>query len=100
MIYILLAVLVAPGLVKFGVPELAAHMYLFYFGMLSMITPPMCFATFAAATIAGCDFWKAGWAGVRLGIVAYIIPVHVRVPAGDPAAGRPAPDRRLAGAAR
>jgi len=73
-IYILLAVLVAPGLVKFGVPELAAHMYLFYFGMLSMITPPMCFATFAAATIAGCDFWKAGWAGVRLGIVAYIIP--------------------------
>jgi TRAP-type uncharacterized transport system fused permease subunit len=42
--------------------------------MLSMITPPMCFATFAAATIAGCDFWKAGWAGVRLGIVAYIIP--------------------------
>jgi len=73
-IYILLAVLVAPGLVEFGVPELAAHMYLFYFGMLSMITPPMCFATFAAATIAGCDFWKAGWAGVRLGIVAYIIP--------------------------
>ena len=73
-IYILLAVLVAPGLIKFGVPELAAHMYLFYFGMMSMITPPMCFATFAAATIAGCDFWKAGWAGVRLGIVAYIIP--------------------------
>lgn len=73
-IYILLAVLVAPGLVEFGVPALAAHLYLFYFGMMSVITPPVCFATFAAATIAGCDLWKAGWAGVRLGIVAYIIP--------------------------
>jgi TRAP-type uncharacterized transport system fused permease subunit len=66
--------LVAPGLVEFGVPALAAHMYLFYFGMMSVITPPVCFATFAAATIAGCDFWKAGWAGVRLGTAAYIIP--------------------------
>jgi TRAP-type uncharacterized transport system fused permease subunit len=42
--------------------------------MLSMITPPMCLATFAAATIARCNFWQAGWAGTRLGIVAYIIP--------------------------
>ena len=73
-IYILLAVLVAPGLVQFGVPALAAHLYLFYFGMMSVITPPVCFATFAAASIAGCDLWKAGWAGVRLGIAAYIIP--------------------------
>jgi TRAP-type uncharacterized transport system fused permease subunit len=49
-------------------------MFLFYFGTMSSITPPLCFATFAAATIAGCDFWKAGWAGVRLAFVAYIIP--------------------------
>jgi TRAP-type uncharacterized transport system fused permease subunit len=42
--------------------------------MLSMITPPMCIATFAAATIARCDFWSAGWFGARLGIVAYVIP--------------------------
>jgi len=73
-IYILLAILVAPSLTEFGVPPLAAHLFLFYFGMLSMITPPMCIATFAAATIARCDFWSAGWAGMRLGIVAYIIP--------------------------
>jgi len=73
-IYILLAILVAPSLVEFGVPELAAHLFLFYFGMLSMITPPMCIATFAAATIAKCNFWEAGWSGVRLGIVAYVIP--------------------------
>jgi TRAP transporter 4TM/12TM fusion protein len=73
-IYILLAVLVAPTLGEFGVNPLAAHLFLFYFGMLSMITPPMCLATFAAATIARCNFWQAGWAGTRLGIVAYIIP--------------------------
>ena len=73
-IYILLAILVAPSLVEFGIPPLAAHLFLFYFGMLSMITPPMCIATFAAATIARCDFWSAGWSGVKLGIVAYIIP--------------------------
>jgi TRAP transporter 4TM/12TM fusion protein len=73
-IYILLAVLVAPTLTDFGILPLAAHLFLFYFGMLSMITPPMCLATFAAATIARCDFWQAGWAGTRLGIVAYIIP--------------------------
>jgi TRAP transporter 4TM/12TM fusion protein len=73
-IYLLLASLVAPALIEFGVPDLAAHMFLFYFGTMSSITPPLCFATFAAATIAGCDFWKAGWAGVRLAFVAYIIP--------------------------
>ena len=73
-IYILLAILVAPSLTEFGVPPLAAHLFLFYFGMLSMITPPMCIATFAAASIARCDFWSAGWFGARLGAVAYVIP--------------------------
>jgi TRAP transporter 4TM/12TM fusion protein len=73
-IYILLAVLVAPTLTDLGINPLAAHLFLFYFGMLSMITPPMCLATFAAASIARCDFWSAGWAGTRLGIVAYIVP--------------------------
>ena len=73
-IYILLAILVAPSLTEFGIEPLAAHLFLFYFGMLSMITPPMCLATFAAATIARCNFWSAGWAGTRLGIVAYIVP--------------------------
>ena len=73
-IYILLAVLVGPTLTEFGITELGAHMFLFYFGMLSMITPPLCFATFAAATVANCGLWEAGWVGVRLGIVAYVIP--------------------------
>jgi len=60
--------------VDFGVPALGAHMFLFYFGTMSSITPPLCFATFAAATIAGCNFWQAGWAGMRLAFVAYIVP--------------------------
>ncbi|MBM4264975.1 MAG: TRAP transporter large permease subunit, partial [Deltaproteobacteria bacterium] len=57
-----------------GIPPLAAHLFFFYFGMLSLITPPDCIATYAAASIARADFWKAGWTGMRLGIVAYIVP--------------------------
>jgi TRAP-type uncharacterized transport system fused permease subunit len=73
-VYIMLAVLVGPALVQVGIPPLAAHLFFFYFGMLSLITPPDCIATYAAASIAGADFWKSGWTGMRLGIVAYIVP--------------------------
>lgn len=73
-VYLLLASLIAPALVDFGVPALAAHLFLFYFGTMSSITPPLCFATFAAASIAGCNFWQAGWTGMRLAFVAYIVP--------------------------
>ncbi len=73
-VYVLLAALVAPALVQLGVPALAAHLFVFYFGMLSMITPPVCLATYTAATIGGCDFWRAGLAGMRLAAVAYVVP--------------------------
>ncbi|MDR7444083.1 MAG: TRAP transporter fused permease subunit [Armatimonadota bacterium] len=73
-VYVLLATLVAPALVQLGVPPLAAHLFVFYFGMLSMITPPVCLATYTAATIGGCNFWQAGWAGMRLAAVSYIVP--------------------------
>jgi TRAP transporter 4TM/12TM fusion protein len=73
-VYIMLAVLVGPALVQVGIAPLAAHLFFFYFGMLSLITPPDCIATYAAASIARADFWKAGWTGMRLGIVAYIVP--------------------------
>lgn len=73
-VYIMLAVLVGPSLVQLGVNPLGAHLFLFYFGMLSMITPPVCLATYAAASLARSDFWKTGWAGMRLGIVAYVVP--------------------------
>ncbi len=73
-IYVMLAVLVGPALAQLGIAPLGAHLFLFYFGMLSMITPPVCLATYAAASIGRADFWKTGWTGVRLGIVAYVVP--------------------------
>jgi TRAP transporter 4TM/12TM fusion protein len=73
-VYVTLAVLVGPALTQMGVHPLAAHLFLFYFGMLSLITPPDCLATYAAAAIAQADFWKTGWAGMRLGIAAYVVP--------------------------
>jgi TRAP-type uncharacterized transport system fused permease subunit len=69
-----LAVLVGPALTQLGVDPLAAHLFLFYFGMLSLITPPDCLATYTAAAIAHSDFWKTGWTGMRLGIAAYVVP--------------------------
>jgi TRAP-type uncharacterized transport system fused permease subunit len=73
-VYITLAVLIAPALGQLGIVPLAAHLFLFYFGMLSLITPPDCLATYAAAAIAKADFWRTGWTGMRLGIVAYLVP--------------------------
>lgn len=73
-VYITLAVLVGPALAQLGIDPLAAHLFLFYFGMLSLITPPDCLATYTAAAIAGSDFWKTGWTGMRLGIAAYVVP--------------------------
>lgn len=73
-IYVMLAVLVAPALIELGVQPMAAHLFIFYFGMMSMITPPVCMGTYTAATIANANFWKAGGYGMRLGIVAFIVP--------------------------
>jgi TRAP transporter 4TM/12TM fusion protein len=73
-IYIMLAVLVGPALIQIGIEPLAAHLFILYFGMLSMITPPVCLASYAAASLARSSFWATGWAGARLGIVAYVVP--------------------------
>lgn len=73
-VYITLAVLVGPALAQLGIDPLAAHLFLFYFGMLSLITPPNCLATYTAAAIAHSDFWQTGWTGMRLGIAAYVVP--------------------------
>jgi len=73
-VYITLAVLIAPALVQAGVHPLAAHLFLFYFGMISLITPPDCLPTYTAAAMARADFWKTGWTGMRLAIAAYVVP--------------------------
>jgi len=74
-VYVLLAVLVAPALVEQGIVPIAAHLYIFYFGMMSMITPPVCLAAYAAATIAGSDPIRTGWTAMRLAITAFVVPV-------------------------
>jgi TRAP transporter 4TM/12TM fusion protein len=73
-VYVLLAVLVAPGLTKLGIMPIAAHLFIFYFGMLSMITPPVCIASYAAATIGKTDPIRTGWEAMRLCSIAYIVP--------------------------
>ncbi|OGQ78996.1 MAG: hypothetical protein A3F90_07090 [Deltaproteobacteria bacterium RIFCSPLOWO2_12_FULL_60_19] len=73
-VYILLAVLVAPGLAQMGIMPLAAHLFIFYFGMLSMITPPVCLAAYAAASIGKTDPMRTGWEAMRLCAIAYIVP--------------------------
>ena len=73
-VYVLLAALIAPALVQVGVPQLAAHMFILYFGMMSMITPPIALAAFAAAALAQTDAMTIGFTAMRLGWVAYIIP--------------------------
>ena len=80
-VYVLLAALVAPSMVKIGVSPMAAHMFVLYFGMMSMITPPVALAAFAAASLAQTDPMKTGWMAVRFGWIAYIIPfLFVRAP--------------------
>ncbi len=74
-VYVLLAALVAPALVKVGVTPIAAHLYVMYFGMMSMITPPVAIAAFAAAGIAEADPMKSGWSAVRFGWMAYVVPL-------------------------
>jgi TRAP-type uncharacterized transport system fused permease subunit len=73
-VYVLLAVLVAPGLSKLGILPIAAHLFIFYFGMLSMVTPPVCLASYAAASIGKTDPIKTGWEAMRLCAIAYVVP--------------------------
>ena len=73
-VYIMLAVLIGPALIKAGIVPISAHLFIFYFGMLSTITPPVCLAAYTAASIAKADPMKTGWECMRLGILAYIVP--------------------------
>src|SRR5690606_3170610 len=73
-VYVLLAALVAPSLVEVGVQPIAAHMFVMYFGMMSMITPPICIAAFAAASVAGADAMRTGFTATRFGWTAFIVP--------------------------
>ena len=72
--YIIMTALLVPAIVKFGVLLPAAHMFAFYFAILSAITPPVALAVFAAAGIAKSDLWATGLAAVRIAATSFIVP--------------------------
>jgi TRAP transporter 4TM/12TM fusion protein len=72
--YIVMVALLVPALVKLGAVTPAAHMFAFYFAILSAITPPVALAVFAAASLAKTSMWDAGWAAMRVGAAGYIVP--------------------------
>lgn len=71
--YIMVVVLLAPALVKFGVPQLAAHMFVFYWVVISFFTPPTATAVFTACGISGGDPWRTGFTAMRISIATYIV---------------------------
>jgi TRAP transporter 4TM/12TM fusion protein len=73
-VYILLATLIAPALVKFGITPMAAHMFIMYYGCLSMITPPVAIGAFAAANLAKADPMRTGFAAMTLGWTVFVLP--------------------------
>jgi TRAP transporter 4TM/12TM fusion protein len=72
--YIVMVALLVPAVVKLGAVPPAAHMFAFYFAILSAITPPVALAVFAAASLAKADLWAAGLAAVRIGATGFIVP--------------------------
>jgi len=73
-LYILVATLAAPPLVKLGISPMAAHMFVFYFGIVSMITPPVAVAAYVAASLAGSKPMQTGFVAMRLGWTALVVP--------------------------
>src|SRR6266568_4578056 len=73
-VYIVLATLVAPALVKMGIAPMAAHMFIMYYGCLSMISPPVAIAAFVAANLAGADPNRTGWVAMAFGWTLFVIP--------------------------
>lgn len=72
--YIITSSLVAPPLAKMGVPLIVSHMFVFYFGIMADLTPPVGLAAYAAASIAKSNFFITGWWAVRIAIAGFVIP--------------------------
>lgn len=73
-IYVVLSVVLAPALVDMGIEKMAAHLFIFYFGLLSFLTPPVAIASYVAAGLAGSSMWTTSWEGLKLALVAYLLP--------------------------
>jgi TRAP transporter 4TM/12TM fusion protein len=72
--YLVAAVLVGPALQGLGIPALAAHLFIFYFAVLSMVTPPVALAAYAAAGISGANLWTTGLVAFAIAIPGFLIP--------------------------
>jgi len=72
--YVLAASVAGPALIKLGVAPMAAQLFVFYFAIISAITPPVCAATYAAVAIARSKWWESGWLGVRMGMAGFVAP--------------------------
>jgi TRAP transporter 4TM/12TM fusion protein len=72
--YVLAASVAGPALIKLGVIPMAAQLFVFYFAIISAITPPVCAATYAAVAIARSKFWLTGWLAVRMGLAGFVAP--------------------------
>lgn len=73
-VYLTVAVLVVPGLIQMGAPELASHFFAFYFGILANVTPPVALAAYAAASIARADLNRTGYQAFKLAMAGFIVP--------------------------
>jgi TRAP-type uncharacterized transport system fused permease subunit len=71
--YILTAVLMAPALVNLGIPPMASHMFVFYFACLSMVTPPVALAAYAAAGLSGASVWETGRVAFGLSLPSFVV---------------------------
>ncbi len=72
--YLLMATLVGPVLTKLGVVPLAAHLFIFYFGLMSMVTPPVALAAYTAAAIAKADIMRSSLAAFRFALIGFVLP--------------------------
>ncbi|MEM7587415.1 MAG: TRAP transporter large permease subunit, partial [Acidobacteriota bacterium] len=72
--YLLLATLIGPALGGLGVPPLAAHLFIFYFGLMSMVTPPVALAAYTAASIAGSSIMRTAFTAFRFSLAGFALP--------------------------
>ena len=72
--YLISNILFVPTIIAMGIPPFSANMFVFYFGVIAQITPPVCLASFTAAGIAGANSWKTGWIAFAYAIVSFLVP--------------------------
>ena len=72
--YIITSAIAAPALLKLGVPLIVSHMFVFYFGIMADLTPPVALAAFAAASIAKASPMRIGWKATHIAIAGFVIP--------------------------